>query len=127
MQTDGVQDSFDDEIEPESGAHLREEVRQSLTNALDMVSMTGDFWNGWPVIAIRAPLQLGGARFMAAVAGIAAHVESLAAPRWSVAACNKTAREEFIAHVVLSPTGLIPPGIDDTVDFLGGLGIRPED
>jgi hypothetical protein len=127
MRTDGVQDSFDDENEPESGAHLREEVRQSLTNALDMLSITGDFWGGWPVIAIRAPLQLGGARFMVAVAGIAAHIETLAAPRWRVSACNETAREEFVAHVVLSPAGLFPPDIDDTVDFLGSLGIRPED
>jgi hypothetical protein len=127
MQIDSVQDAFDDEDEPESGAHLREEVRQSLTNALDMLSMTGDFWGGWPVIAIRAPLQLGGGRFMAAVAGIAAHIESLAAPRWRVAACNETARDEFIAHVVLSPAGLLPPDIDDTVDLLGSLGIRPED
>jgi hypothetical protein len=111
----------------EVGAHLREEVRQSLSNALDMVSITGDFWNGWPSIAVHAPLDLGAHRFMSVAGGIAAHVETLSLPRWRVTIAFQPTATDWGAYIVLNPSGLFPPDINETVDFLGHLGISPED
>jgi hypothetical protein len=111
----------------EVGAHLRDEVRQSLSNALDMATITGDFWNNWPAIAVHAPRELGAHRFMSVVGGIAAHVETLSLPRWSVTIAFESSAVDWVAYVVLNPAGLFPPDINATVDFLGTLGISPED
>jgi len=114
--------------EPENGYDLREGARQSISNALDMMSLSADFWGRDSfAIVLQAPAQLGLERFKAAAAVVAAHVESKSLPRWRIAVGFDRPGKDLGASLVLIPNGPLQPEPEQTIDFLGGLGVRPED
>lgn len=117
-----------DDEEPDNGFDLREDARQAFCNAFDMLSLSADFWgDGLCAIVVAAPRQLGADRFKAAVDGLAAHVQSKSLPRWTIGVEHDRNGEDLRASLVLLPAGLFPVTVHDAIDFLGGLGVRPED
>jgi len=113
--------------EPENGHYLREEARQALSNALDMVSLSADHGGrDWAIVA-RAPLELDARRFRVAVEAIGAHVQLLACARWRIEITYVETEDDLLAYLAVRSSRLFPRPEEETIEFLIDLGVWPED
>ena len=107
----------------EPGRRLREEARQSIHNALDMVSLSANLCGRHYAIVVSAPPQLGEDRFRATIAVLCAHVQRRAGNRWRIDADCLRTEEGWRGHVVLRPSKGLPYRDHEILDFLSDLGV----
>jgi hypothetical protein len=114
-----------------NGHFLIEDTRQAMNNGLDLLCLHADIGRDGYEIVVTGPQMLGFRRFRAVVKLIAARVHERADLRWEVVVdCQPFRRgednSEYRARLVLRPFGRSHATDEETIDFLGGLGVFPE-
>ena len=115
-----------------NGHCLIEETRQAMNNGLDLLCLHADIGPDGYEIVVAGPQMLGFRRFRALVNVIATRVHERANFRWeAVVHCQPFRRgednSEYRARLILRPFGRYQPRGVDAIDFLGSLGVFPEE
>ena len=119
----------DDAHEPENGSHLREATRQVLSNGLDMTNFAADLYGGHCCIVVSAPHAVGAGRFHAILKAVVALIRQrmTSGAYWQIEVRRAQQADGLRAWLVFQGTGSSPFDPDALVDFLGDLGVWPED